>query len=141
MRMPGAYRSNSSDRFSRLVFELLYSPPLNWALDSLSLGDRDNINFSSLCENLRDFDLLSKELFPKLELVLNCSPIYLHFKEVRNFSPYSSGSWLASNYNSYFCKLAGRRFDLLPGLDVVEFLGRFDSSLEVLRLVVGPYLS
>jgi len=40
-----------SDRFSRLVFELLYSPPLNWAWDSFPC-DRDNIDFSSFCEDL-----------------------------------------------------------------------------------------
>ena len=107
MRMPRANRSDSPNRLSRLVFELLYSPSLDRPLDSFTFCDRDDVYVASLLEDLGDLQVLSQNLLAKLQLILYRSSIDLNFKEIRRLPADRRGSGSAGDYGSDSSNFSG----------------------------------
>ena len=141
MRMPRANRSDSPNRLSRLVFELLYSPSLDRPLDSFTFCDRDDVYVASLLEDLGDLQVLSQNLLAKLQLILYRSSIDLNFKEIRRLPADRRGSGSAGDYGSDFCEFIFRSLQFLPTFRIVKLLRRLDYPMEILVLVVRPDFS
>src|SRR5207247_10944964 len=96
--MPRANRSDSPNRLSRLVFELLYPSSLDRPLDSFAFCDRDNVYVASLLEDLGDLQVLSQNLLAKLQLILYRSSIDLNLKEIRSLPVDRRGSGSGGDY-------------------------------------------
>src|SRR5947199_8496217 len=134
--MPRANRSYSTNRLSRLVFELLYPPSLDRPLDSFAFCDRDNVYVASLLEDLGDLQVLSQNLLAKLQLILYRSSIDLNLKEIRSLPADRRGSGSAGDYGSDFCEFIFGSLQFLPTFRIVKLFRRLDYSMEFLVLVV-----
>src|SRR5438034_11013924 len=139
--MPRANRSDSPNRLSRLVFELLYPPSLDRPLDSFAFCDRDNVYVASLLEDLGDLQVLSQNLLSKLQLILYRSSIDLNLKEIRSLPADRRGSGYACDYGSDFCEFIFVSLQILPPFTLANLFGRFDYPMEILVLVVRPDFS
>src|SRR5438034_4991936 len=139
--MPRANRSDSPNRLSRLVFELLYPPSLDRPLDSFAFCDRDNVHVASLLEDLGDLQVLSQNLLSKLQLILYRSSIDLNLKEIRSLPADRRGSGSAGDHGSDFCECIFGSLQYHPTFTIVKHLTRLDYPMELLVLVVRPDFS
>src|SRR5438094_3444807 len=98
--MPRANRSDSPNRLSRLVFELLYPPSLDRPLDSFAFCDRDNVYVASLLEDLGDLQVLSQSLLAKLQWIPYRSSLALNLTETRILPADRPRSGSAGDYGS-----------------------------------------
>src|SRR2546425_2639832 len=130
--MPRTDRADSSNSFSRFVFEFLYSPALHRALNALSLRDPNNVHVHSFFENIGNLHFLTEQLLRELQLILYSPAIDLHLHKIRFLLSYLGQAGLARGdnphfHNPFFCGL-----EFFPAFVVVKFLGDLDSSSEVL---------
>src|SRR5437764_12230467 len=136
--MPRANRSDSPNRLSRLVFELLYPPSLDRPLDSFAFCDRDNVYVAHPLGELGDLQVLSQNLLSKLQLILYRSSIDLNLKEIRSLPADRRGSGSAGDYGSDFCEFIFRSLQFLPTFRIVKLFRCLDYPMENLVLLVRP---
>jgi hypothetical protein len=80
--MPGTDTSNLSETFVSLSRKLLGSPSACDTLETVTLGDGNDINQLVLLEDAADLNWLLEQAVSKLNLVSNATTIDLNFHQV-----------------------------------------------------------
>ena len=81
-RMPGTDTGNLSETLVGFSWELLGSPTVSNALETVALGNSNDVDILVLFEDRGDIDGLLKEIISELDLVGNGSTVQLNLHEM-----------------------------------------------------------